>query len=270
MLVFSQKFANVVTHLIASTTTPPNILIKPHGTQAIDAKMSVIARAGARLNSASHIRRLPASSQVGHQNGLPHVSSTAVPSLTTHSPLQKTITRNISWMAFEMPDPALYQAPPSLQPKRPVAAEAVPSADGTSPSAQPITMAGRVVAPQSAVVAAATGPSRASAAATGKVVPASVPASAMRTGPVPLSQIQKRTITGSDSVNRQPSATTSTTTRTTATTTMTTATTTVPRRQETHTDNIHFPTLQLRIPGHPATWPVQPPEFPRSMRDDED
>ncbi|KAI0866785.1 hypothetical protein F4860DRAFT_455017 [Xylaria cubensis] len=145
-------------------------------------------------------------------------------------------------MAFELPDPALYQPPPSLQPKRPVAAEAVPNADGTSPSAQPIAMAGRVGSPTSTVAS-----SRVSAS--GKVIPASVPASAMRTGPVPLSQIQKRTFADSDSsANREPE----TPRRPTP----------PPQGQKAPPPIPHFPTLQVRIPGHPATWPVQEPVFP--------
>ncbi|KAI0455678.1 hypothetical protein F5B21DRAFT_503236 [Xylaria acuta] len=185
--------------------------------------MSVIGRAGAHLSRVGNLRRLRAVTQT-------------------------TVLRNISWMAFEVPDSALYQSPPSLQPKRPVAAEAVPSADGTGPSAQPITMAGRVGSPVSAVAGSQA------AAASGKVVPASVPASAMRTGPMPLSQIQKRTFAGSDrpAVNLDPA--------------------TPPREKsmpsrggrEAPTDNNPFPTLQLRIPAHPATWPVQ------LRRDDED
>ncbi|KAI0546241.1 hypothetical protein F4679DRAFT_558372 [Xylaria curta] len=143
-------------------------------------------------------------------------------------------------MAFEMPDPALYQSPPSLQPKRPVAAEAVPNADGTSPSAQPITMAGRVGSPPSAVASSRV-------AASGKVIPASVPASAMRTGPVPLSQVQKRTFADdSDSANREPG----------------TPRPTPPPQGAKAPPIPHFPTLQVRIPGHPATFPVQEPEFP--------
>ncbi|KAI0446070.1 hypothetical protein F4803DRAFT_505514 [Xylaria telfairii] len=204
--------------------------------------MSLIVRAGARLNGVGKLRRLPAVTQVSHKNEYLHAPSTSLPFLTTCAAIQTVILRNISWMAFELPDPALYQSPLSLQPKRPAAAEAIPNADGVSPAAQPIAMAGRVGTVPSAVAAS----SRASA--TGKVIPASVPASAMRSGPVPLSQIQKRTIAGSDSSDREPATLQSPTPP--------------PNGQDTPTDE-HFPTLQVRMPGHPATWRVDEP------RDDE-
>ncbi|KAH8162758.1 hypothetical protein CIB48_g5489 [Xylaria polymorpha] len=210
--------------------------------------MSVIARAAARLNGVGKLHRVPAATQVSRKNEHPHASSTSLSFLTTRAPIQTVIHRNISWMAFELPDPALYQSPLSLQPKRPVAAEAIPNADGVSPAAQPITMAGRVGTAPSAVAAS----SRASAI--GKVIPASVPASAMRAGPVPLSQIQKRTIAGSDSSDREPATLQSSMPP--------------PKGQDTPTDN-HFPTLRVRMPGHPATWPVEQPEYPRKLRNDD-
>ncbi|KAI1752441.1 hypothetical protein F4782DRAFT_501896 [Xylaria castorea] len=207
--------------------------------------MSVISRVGARLNSASNLRRLRIVTQVRHKTEYPHTSTTANAFLTTRaSSVQTTILRNISWMTFELPDPALYQSPLSLQPKRPVAAEAVLSADGTSPPAQPITMAGRVGSPSSAVASSQV-------SASGKVIPASVPASAMRTGPVPLSQIQKRTFASSspDPANHEPPATPHSTTTTTP------PPPPPPQGQE-PPPIPPFPTLQIRMPGHPATFPV--------------
>ncbi|KAI0878390.1 hypothetical protein GGS24DRAFT_443666 [Hypoxylon argillaceum] len=174
-------------------------------------------------------------------------------------------------MAFEQPDPRLYPPPASLQPKRPVATEAVASGDET-------TMVGKIgTAPSTARTPEAP-------AASSKPMPASVPASAMRTGPVPLSQTQKRTLT----------------TNTTA------AATTTPEQQpqkggahdssqvkpnakpvgtepaalqpttpqdvkaQTEQDRNGFPTLQLRLPGHPATWPEEEPQYPRSRFLDEE
>lgn len=85
-------------------------------------------------------------------------------------------------MAFEQPNPALYPPPSTLQPKRPVAAEAASGAD-------PMTMVGRIgSAPSTARIPQ-------EAPTPGKTMPASVPASAMRTGPTPLSQTQKRAAT---------------------------------------------------------------------------
>ncbi|KAI1122907.1 hypothetical protein F5Y10DRAFT_252955 [Nemania abortiva] len=155
-------------------------------------------------------------------------------------------------MAFEQPDPSLYPPPASLQPKRPVAAEAASSTDE-------VTMVGRV---GSTPTTARTVP-EASSASGGKTMPASVPPSAMRTGPTPLSQTQKRPFAQqkrtrdnsrvepeSHPVDSKPAAPQSTT----------------PQDEITSVrDNHGFPTLQVRISGHPATWP-QEPEFSSSPR----
>ncbi|KAI1168575.1 hypothetical protein F5B18DRAFT_595664 [Nemania serpens] len=85
-------------------------------------------------------------------------------------------------MAFEQPNPALYPPPSTLQPKRPVAAQAASSTD-------PVTMVGRIGATPSTARITQEAPTP------GKTMPVSVPASAMRTGPTPLSQTQKRAAT---------------------------------------------------------------------------
>ncbi|GAW11275.1 hypothetical protein ANO14919_006180 [Xylariales sp. No.14919] len=102
------------------------------------------------------------------------------------------MARHISWMPFELPDPSLYPAPPSLQPKRPVATEVVSSAGDTVPQS---TMTGKVGATLSTARTRETSIS-------GKPVPSSVPTSAMRTGPTPLSQIQKRALTTRDATQK--------------------------------------------------------------------
>ncbi|KAI1180056.1 hypothetical protein F4777DRAFT_359382 [Nemania sp. FL0916] len=116
--------------------------------------------------------------------------------------------QSISWMAFELPDPALYPPPATLQPKRPVGGNSSSNSTGSS---DPLNMAAKVgSAPSTGRPASDVA---ASAAGGGKTVPASVPASAMRTGTTPLSQVQKRTISTDPSsptvaISKGPSTTT--------------------------------------------------------------
>ncbi|KAI1109989.1 hypothetical protein F5Y14DRAFT_455476 [Nemania sp. NC0429] len=124
--------------------------------------MSVLPRTGARLISVEELRRVPAAT---HKTAL--------------------LRKNISWMAFEQPNPALYPPPSTLQPKRPEAAS----------GADPTTMVGRIGAAPSTVRIPQEPPTP------GKTMPASVPASAMRTGPTPLSQTQKRAATTTSTAN---------------------------------------------------------------------
>ncbi|TGJ81799.1 hypothetical protein E0Z10_g6979 [Xylaria hypoxylon] len=147
-------------------------------------------------------------------------------------------------MPFEQPDPSLYPPPPSLQPKRPVAAEAVSGAENAAPQTN---MIGRVGATPSTARTQ-------EAPASGKPIPTSIPASAMQTGPTPLSQIQKRTFNttqprkriveddhaqpASDPVGSETVAPHSTTLR-------------GPEKPPTKDSN-GFPTMHICIPGHPV------------------
>ncbi|KAI0911459.1 hypothetical protein F4823DRAFT_304018 [Ustulina deusta] len=186
--------------------------------------MRVSFRVGAHLRGLDHLHRSSAVTQIWHQKA------------------RKTVVRHISWMPFEQPDPSLYPPPPSLQPKRPAAAEVVSSAGG------PIS--------QTAVIGRmGTSPSTARAhedPASGKPVPASVPASAMQTGPTPLSQVQKRTLTTA-TIQQQKHTDEKES-----------------RSQSTSAPAVSKPvapplTLHIRMPGHPATWPVQKPEYPSCL-----
>ncbi|KAI0539848.1 hypothetical protein GGR58DRAFT_462993 [Xylaria digitata] len=182
-----------------------------------------------------------------------------LPSLIPCASKQIITVRYISWMPFEQPDPSLYPPPPSLQPKRPVSAEAVSGADDTVPQT---TMVGRVGATLS--TARTQG-----APTSGKPVPTSVPASAMQTGPTPLSQIQKRTFIttvqcwkktheddkkhpASDSVGSETAAP---------------QPATVPGLGGALAkDTNGFPTLHIRLPGHPALSGVlESPETQENM-----
>ncbi|KAI1824896.1 hypothetical protein F4861DRAFT_548169 [Xylaria intraflava] len=173
--------------------------------------------------------------------------------------IQATNLRRISWIPFEMPDPALYQRPQALQSKRPLAnAETTKDADGAPPT--PIT------------VAASPAPSKPGtgtqeAPASSKINPTS---SAMGAGPTPLSQVQKRPF--STGMRMQGAAAAA-----------------VPepepepepeefqqpQRQQHQTPNpraqgrsttLGSPTLRLCLHGHPATWPVAQPEYPMTRK----
>ncbi|KAF2969211.1 hypothetical protein GQX73_g4369 [Xylaria multiplex] len=190
--------------------------------------MSVPFRAAARLDSVGNLHRLSVVSRIRHQN-------TRIPTL-----------RYISWMPFEQPDPSLYPPPPSLQPKRPIPAEAVSGADDIVPQT---TMVGRVGATPS--TARTQG-----ASTSGKPVPTSVPASAMQTGPTPLSQIQKRTFTVTAQRRRKKTHEDDKKTPASDTEGSETAApqpVTVPGLGGAPVKNNNgFPTLHIRLPGHPA------------------
>ncbi|KAI1426703.1 hypothetical protein F5Y12DRAFT_793871 [Xylaria sp. FL1777] len=199
--------------------------------------MSVSFRVGAHLNCVvGHLRRSSVVIRICHQK------------------TRNTTVRHISWMPFEQPDPSLYPPPPSLQPKRPVIAEAVSSVnDGTVTQATVIGKMG--TAP--ATAARAQGDP-----ASGKPVPTSLPASAMQTGPTPLSQIQKRTFSTSAAICRKKS-TDGEDSQGQSTSDPEPA---APPPQPTTQDTNQLPTLHIHISGHPATWPVQGPTYPSSSR----
>ncbi|KAI0097595.1 hypothetical protein GGR51DRAFT_540461 [Nemania sp. FL0031] len=158
-------------------------------------------------------------------------------------------------MAFEQPDPSLYPPPASLQPKRPVAAEA---ATGTNE----VTMVGRVGATPTT---ARTAPQDTQTSG-GKAMPASVPTSAMRTGPTPLSQTQKRPMTTFTS-SQQPQQHGSQVKKPESDPAVSKPggelSPAAPQGQSAPAeDNNGFPTLQVRMAGHPATFPPIGPVYP--------
>ncbi|KAI1367735.1 hypothetical protein F5Y08DRAFT_348534 [Xylaria arbuscula] len=156
-----------------------------------------------------------------------------------------TSVRQISWMPFEQPDPSLYTAPPSLQPKRPLTAEAIPNTTTTTGEGNTTTAkigTAPILTPDDADP--------------NKTGPSSAPASAMATGPMPLSQIQKRSFyvytngkpKKEGSQLEEPSEATREANKQAIIKAVETA-----------------PTLRVCLHDQPATWPVVKPRFPEKL-----
>ncbi|KAI0200707.1 hypothetical protein F4808DRAFT_427602 [Astrocystis sublimbata] len=245
--------------------------------------MSVLARVRARPSTVGSLYRLAAADQA-------------------------TAVRGISWMAFEMPNPTIYQNCPSVQPKRPVIADSVTTTDSTSPPAQPVTEDWQASSIPPAIA------KRSQASVSSKVVPAPVRASAIRSGPAPLSQIQKRSLSKlhpypepsreeqeaaaaklrekrkqeAEAQDQQKSQ--KDTTNNKSNVKSPTMTITIPGHQCPKVEKgtlqedilasiltigsmenpFGLPNLKLRLPGHPATQDEKPTWYPRSRWADED